>query len=502
MISGYAVADVRGAEDAARQGLAEGELMARAAAALAEVVTRRIAERRAGRVVVLVGPGDNGGDALWAAARLADDPMAAEIVVVVIAASPHPQGLAAVRAAGLRVLEVDPAAGTPPGAVAQALGTADLVVDGLLGIGGRPGLPAGMAAVVEALPERAYVLAVDLPSGADPAGEVPLGVSVRADETVTFGVAKPVHLLPATRPAVGRLTLVDIGVSLRRAPVVEQLEVADLAARWPVPGPGDHKYTRGVLAVVAGSESYPGAAVLCTTAAVEVGAGMVRYLGPARATDLVLASCPEAVPGPGQVQAAVLGPGVAPYGCDHPDCDDHQVEHVRELLAEELPLVLDAGALPVLAGWLRQGHRRAAPTLLTPHAGELAELLGMLGEGRPDRAEVEAEPVRHARAAARLTGCTVLLKGATTLVVDPDPQVPVRAQADGPAWLATAGAGDVLAGVAGVLLAAGLAPREAGSMAALVHGLAAHQANPGGPVRALAVARQLPRTLAAALVSR
>jgi NAD(P)H-hydrate repair Nnr-like enzyme with NAD(P)H-hydrate dehydratase domain len=196
------------------------------------------------------------------------------------------------------------------------------------------------------------------------------------------------------------------------------------------------------------------------------------------------------------MQAAVVGPGVEPQGCDHPDCDDHQAETVRELLGEDLPLVVDAGALELLAIWVRQGHRRSAPTLLTPHAGELARLLTTLTGEEVGREQVEAAPVAHARRAAALTGCTVLLKGSTTLVVDPGPDVPVRSQADAPPWLATAGAGDVLAGLAGTLLAAGLDAGDAGSLAALVHGVAADRANPGGPVRALAVARSLPGTVA------
>ncbi|RIK17390.1 MAG: bifunctional ADP-dependent (S)-NAD(P)H-hydrate dehydratase/NAD(P)H-hydrate epimerase [Acidobacteria bacterium] len=499
MISGYAVAQVRAAEDRVRAGLPDGELMQRAARGLAHVVARRAAERGARRLVVLAGPGDNGGDALWAASVLAreglgDDGVGgAGLTVVGVAERLHAEGLAAVRAAGIEVHLVAPGADRLPPAVAGALRGAHLVVDGLLGIGGRPGLRGAMAAVVDAVPQTAYLVAVDLPSGADPAGEEPLGQAVRADETVTFGMAKPVHLLPATGPAVGRLTVVDIGVRTDVAPLVERLEHADVPRLWPVPEPQDHKYSRGVLGVVAGSEAYPGAAVLTTTAAVESGAGMVRYLGPGRPTGLVLAACPEVVPGEGRVQALAVGPGIDPDG------DDQQVDRVRAALGEDVPLVVDAGAVQLLAAWLDAGHRRPAPTLFTPHAGELAGLLSVLEDSEVTREQIEAAPLAHARRAAARTGCTVLLKGATTLVVDPDPDVPVRAQADAPAWLATAGAGDVLSGLAGVLLAAGLEPRDAGSLAALVHGVAADRANPGGPLRALAVARSIPSTVAALL---
>jgi hydroxyethylthiazole kinase-like uncharacterized protein yjeF len=506
MLQGYAVPDVRAAEDRVRAGLADGELMMRAARGLAEVVALRARQRGAGRIVVLAGPGDNGGDALHAAALLArelDGPAdaaagrAADVTVVGVASRLHDGGSRAVREAGVPVHRVDPDDDGLPDAVAAVLAEADLVVDGLLGIGGRPGLRGAMARVVDAVPGTAYLLSVDLPSGADPEGRQTPAAAVLADETVTFGMLKPVHLLPGGEPAVGRLTVVDIGVPMDVPPTVERLEHADVARWWPTPGPVDHKYSRGVVGIVAGSEAYPGAAVLCVTAAVEAGAGMVRYLGPRRAEDLVLAACPEAVPGPGRMQAAVVGPGVEPEGRDHPDGEDGQARTVRELLGEDLPLVVDAGGLPIFSGWLGEGHRRTAPTLLTPHAGELARLLSEVqADDEVTREQVEQDPLAHGRRAAALTGCTVLLKGSTTLILDPDPAVPVRSQADAPAWLATAGAGDVLAGLAGTLLAAGLSPRDAGSLAALVHGVAAHRANPGGPVRALAVARALPGTVA------
>lgn len=494
MLRGYAVPAVRAAEDRVRAGLPEGELMQRAARGLAEVVAERVAQRAARSVLVLAGPGDNGGDALHAAALLVRLlPAGPEIAVVGLADRLHPGGLAAAREAGLTVHEVAPDAEELPADVLRALAGADLVVDGLLGIGGRPGLRGAMAAAVAQVPQTAYLVSVDLPSGADPEGGERADDVVRADETVALGLLKPVHLLPATEPAVGRLTRVDIGVPMPVAPVVERLEPSDVAGRWPVPGPEDHKYSRGVLGVVAGSEDYPGAAVLCVGSAVGAGAGMVRYLGPRRAEDLVLAACPEVVPGDGRVQARVVGPGVPARG--------RQTQRIRQALAADDPLVVDAGGLDILAWWLGAGHRRTAPTLLTPHAGELARLLVAVDEQAADltREDVLADPVGRARRAAELTGCTVLLKGSTTLVVDPDPEVPVRAQRDAPAWLATAGAGDVLAGLAGTLLAAGLAPREAGSLAALVHGVAAHRANPGGPVRALEVSRALPGAIAGLL---
>ncbi|MGB3827638.1 MAG: ADP/ATP-dependent (S)-NAD(P)H-hydrate dehydratase, partial [Ornithinimicrobium sp.] len=161
------------------------------------------------------------------------------------------------------------------------------------------------------------------------------------------------------------------------------------------------------------------------------------------------------------------------------------------------PCVIDAGALALF------DYPRPAPTLLTPHAGELARLLTHWpGHQEVSREQVEADPVAWAHAAAHETSATVLLKGATTVIADPVEGVPIRVVASAPPWLATAGAGDVLAGLCGTLLAAGLSPRDAGSLAALVHGVAAHDANPGGPIRALRVARGIPKTVATLLQRR
>jgi hydroxyethylthiazole kinase-like uncharacterized protein yjeF len=265
----------------------------------------------------------------------------------------------------------------------------------------------------------------------------------------------------------------------------------DVARLWPVPTAEDDKYSRGVLGVVAGGEEYPGAAVLAVTAAVTAGAGMVRYVGTPTPSALVRAAVPEAVHGEGRVQAWVVGPGLDVTSTAEGAAA--QTEVARAALASDLPVLVDAGGLDLVEG------PRDAPTLLTPHAGECARLLTRL-RGRTTeltREEVEGSPLEHARALAEVTGATVLLKGATTLVVDADG--PVHVQDDAPAWLATAGAGDVLAGLLGVLLAADLEPAEAGSLGALVHGRAADVASPGGPLRALDLAHALGRTVAGLL---
>ncbi|HEU4332415.1 MAG TPA: NAD(P)H-hydrate dehydratase [Lapillicoccus sp.] len=482
MIEAYSVADVRAAEEAAMSALPDGELMSRAARGLAAVVAARLEERGGMRVVGLVGAGNNGGDALYALAHLAEQGFAA---AAVHAASAHGGGLEAARVAGVALVPGD---GDAWGSV---LAEADVVVDGILGIGGRPGLSGDAVAWADGVPEDAWVVAVDLPSGADPAGEVPVSDAVFADETVTFGVPKPVHLLPATEPAVGRLTVVDIGLAVESGKsVVERLTFDDVAALWPVPGASSDKYSRGVVGIVAGTPTYPGAAVLSVLGALGAGPGMVRYYGPPEVQALVHAAAPEAVTAEGRVQAWVCGSGFDPSSRAKGVAE--QKHHVEEALASDLPAVVDAGALELVG-------RRDAPTLLTPHAGELARLLTRLRGEEVNREQVSAAPLAHAREAAERTRCTVLLKGAHTLVVSPDANRAVRSQADAPAWLATAGAGDVLGGLLGTLLAAGLDPLDAGALGALVHGVAADRANPGGPVRISEVARRIPETVAALL---
>ncbi len=271
---------------------------------------------------------------------------------------------------------------------------------------------------------------------------------------------------------------------------MERLTFDDVRRLWPVPGAGSDKYSRGVVGIVAGTPTYPGAAVLSVLGALGAGPGMVRYLGPPEVQALVHAAAPEAVTAEGRVQAWVCGSGFDPGSRAKGVAE--QKHHVEEALASDLPVVVDAGALELL-------DHRSAPTLLTPHAGELARLLSRLRGEEVSREEVTSAPLAHAREAAERTGCTVLLKGSHTLVVSPDASRPVRSQADAPAWVGTAGAGDVLGGLLGTLLAAGLDPLDAGSLGALVHGVAADRTNPGGPVRISEVARRIPETVAALL---
>lgn len=443
MITAHRVEDVRAAEQALMARLPPGTLMQRAATGLAVTCARLLGRVGGSRVVLLVGAGDNGGDTLHAGARLAR--RGARVRAVLLSPQrAHTGGLAALQAAGGRVVEDADAA-------LAEVARAELVLDGIVGIGGSPGLrpaAAALAQAAHAAPGR--VVAVDLPSGVAVDSGVVGQTHVVADVTVTFGTHKICHLIDPAAAACGQVHLVDIGLApLLPVPAVQALEAADVADVLRPPSRDADKYRRGVLGVRVGSPEYAGASVLATSAATAGGAGMVRVVGDPDVTGLVRRHCPEVVLAAGQVQAWLAGPGMDPAQAE---------AVVPDLLDAGVPAVLDAGALPTVAGPVR------GEVLLTPHAGELARMLGCT------RDEVEADRLACARAAAATFGATVLLKGSTTLVVDP--AGPVRANLTGTSWLATAGSGDVLAGLAGALLAQGLSARDAGSIAAFVHGVA------------------------------
>jgi hydroxyethylthiazole kinase-like uncharacterized protein yjeF len=445
------------------------------------------------RVVVLAGTGDNGGDALYAGARLA----ARGAVVTAIGAGSrvHEGGTGALLSSGGRLIEASDDRARP------AIAAADLIIDGLLGIGGRGGLrDPGAWLAAASVRSRGLVVAVDLPSGIDAdTGEV-AGAAVQADVTVTFGTWKPGLLIDPGASHAGVVELVDIGLGrYLGAPRVAAAQAADVAAWLPRPTAESDKYRRGVLGIVAGSDRFTGAAQLSVGAAVRGGAGMVRLVSAPPAAAVVRQHWPEAVitttddttggqviKAAGQVQAWVAGPGM---GTGEPAAD-----LLAAVLATSLPVLVDADGLTVLSA-----HRgllsRSAPTLLTPHAGELARLLGA------DRADIESRRLRYATLAAAELGCTVLLKGSTTVIASPASGHPVMVNPTGTSWLATAGSGDVLSGLAGALLAQGLDPLRAAAAAAYLHGIAARLAAEGAPIGASDVIAALPaaiRTVAGA----
>ncbi|MDH6197006.1 hydroxyethylthiazole kinase-like uncharacterized protein yjeF [Mycobacterium frederiksbergense] len=444
----YSADAIRAAEAPLLASLPDGALMRRAAYGLATAIGRELRLRTGAiagrRVCAVVGSGDNGGDALWAATFLRRRGAAADAVLL----DPdhaHAKGLAAFRRAGGRVVS-----GVTP--------TTDLVIDGVVGISGRGPLRPNAAAVFEANP--APVVAVDIPSGLDVQTGTADGPHVHAALTVTFGGLKPVHALGDC----GRVELIDIGLDLPPTDLLG-LQAADVKACWPVPGRRDDKYSQGVTGVLAGSATYPGAAVLSVGAAVAATSGMVRYAG--SAAQQVLSDWPEVIAAPspqqaGRVQAWVVGPGLG--------TDATASETLRFALATDLPVIVDADALTLLAADPSPVTGRGAPTVLTPHAGEYARLAGQ---------PVGADRIAAARSLADRLGVTVLLKGNVTVIAGADGTAYLSPA--GPSWAATAGSGDVLSGIIGALLAAGLPAAQAAAAADLVHARAANlsAADPG-----------------------
>jgi hydroxyethylthiazole kinase-like uncharacterized protein yjeF len=473
MREAYQVAAVRAAERALMELVPDGALMRRAAAGLASVCASLLGQHPGHvygtRVVVLAGSGDNGGDALYAGALLAR--RGASVIAITPGSRAHAGGTTALRAAGGRVQAIEDSA--PP---ADPIGRADLIIDGLLGIGGRGGLRepfAGLAQRAEqARQAGATVVAVDLPSGIDADTGAVDGPAVRADVTVTFGAIKPGLLIDPGAGHAGTVELVDIGLGpyLKDRPAAASPQRYDISELLPRPGPESDKYRRGVLGLLAGSDRFTGAALLATGGAVHGGAGMVRVVTAPAAAALVRQVWPETVltehpddpdwdliGSVGRVQAWVAGPGMG----TGPDA----VARLTAILGTDLPVLVDADGLTILSQ-VTKLLPRAAPTLITPHAGELSRLLGT------DGPSVEARRLEHAQRAADQFGVTVLLKGSTTVIASPAESEPAGVNPTGTPWLATAGSGDVLSGLAGALLAQGLEPAQAGLAAAYLHGLA------------------------------
>lgn len=514
MREAFSVAAIRAAEAAALADTGDGELMSRAARGLAvtcaDILDSWLGRVSGARVVVLVGSGNNAGDALYAAAELGR--RGAAVTVVMLAEATHPGGLEAALSHGGRRLSVA-AAGPQPAASAldeavAVVAHADLVLDGIVGIGGRGPLQPTAARLAEAAAGR--TVAVDLPSGIDPdSGEVAdPHACVRAEVTVTFGALKPGLLLPPGSDYAGLVTLVDIGLrpyldaraapaagaaSMDMAAAAASMDMAAAGRAVPVPGAADDKYTRGVLGVVAGSAEYPGAGILCSGAGRFGGVGMVRYAG--GAVDQVVTRWPEIVPSralpseSGRVQAWVIGSGAG--------VDDTARARLADVLATDVPVVVDADAITLVSqdSDLRAAVRaRAVPTLFTPHAGEFARLGGDLS-----RAGGRLAAVRRLAADLR---SMVLLKGAVTVIAGAEGTAVVSAS--GPPDLATAGSGDVLSGLIGSLVAANHVDDDAAlalaaGAGAYLHGVAARLAAAGGrPIVSEDVLTALPDAIALA----
>ncbi|WP_320066481.1 NAD(P)H-hydrate dehydratase [Micromonospora sp. RTGN7] len=482
----WRVADVRAAEAGLMATLPAGTLMQRAAAGLARRCALLLADRGGvygARVLLLVGTGDNGGDALYAGERLARRGAAVSALLLTPGRA-HGQGLAALRAAGGRLVE------RPPAVV-------DLVLDGIVGIGGTGGLRDAADRLAAELPGlrgrdggRACVVAVDTPSGvAVDTGHVPPAAAgrpaaVRADVTVAFGALKPALVVGPAAALAGQVELVDIGLGpwLRGTPALRVTQWSDVVEWWPELGSAAEKYTRGVVGLATGSAGYPGAAVLSAGGALAGPTGLVRYAGSARDDVLrhhpsVIAS--ERVADAGRVQAWVCGSGLG-TGAE-------AAAELRAVLAAPVPVVLDADALTLLVDGSMAGRLRGrdAPIVVTPHDREFSRLCGR---------DPGADRVGAALQLAAWMNAVVLLKGDRTIVATPDGRAYVNPT--GTPALATGGTGDVLAGLLGSLLAAGLAPERAAVVAAYLHGLAGREAARGGPVTAPDVAVALRPVLA------
>ncbi len=496
MIDAYRVSQVRAAEEELFAVLAEGALMQRAATGLAGTCARLLRELRGqvagARVVLLVGAGNNGGDALWAGAMLRS--RGCRVDAIALAGGMHAEGSAALAAAGGRFLSAG------DNEVRSVLGAADLVLDGILGIGGRGALREPAAGMAALLPSTdAVVIAVDLPSGVDAdTGEV-AGAAVRADVTVTFGCLKPGLLLSPGRDNAGEVVLVDIGLAEalthHGAPAARIAREGDVARFVAEPSEDAYKYSRGVVGIAAGSADYPGASLLCTAAARHANVGMVRYLdrgdGLARTVvdhypDIVIDGTAPAEQS--RASAWACGPGFAGKPSDVPT--------VRAVLAAHVPVVLDAGALQVVAddAGIRADllHRReqGLPTVLTPHEGEFRRLAPGVLEEAPSRVDA-------AVAAASRLGAFVVLKGPGTVVASPTGGV--RIDSEGTADLGVAGSGDVLTGLAGALLAGASRAQDLGdeevldciASAVWLHGRAGRIAAAQGPVVATDLAESV-----------
>ena len=512
MICAYSAQTVR---DAEAPLLATGEpLMLRAAGALADHVADRLRTTAgqdllegSARVLVLAGAGANGGDGLYAAALLRSKGITADAIAT--AGTVHEEGAAALREAGGTIT---PLADTSPVMLEERLAGTSLVLDAMLGIGGRPEIPEALLPMLAVVSGSGVpVIAVDLPSFVDATTGQAAAGALLASETLTFGALKAGLLLPGGAERSGPVHLVDLGLDphLHGAPAVIRLEDVDVRSLFPRPDRESSKYSRGVVALAAGSERFPGAAVLAASGAARSGAGMVRCLAPQAVLDLVLRERPEivghrverAVGGPdavdlaaaGRTDALVVGPGLPaddPRACAG-------VDRLREgggapghgALRRG---VIDAGALGVLT----PDHRFGPDVVLTPHRGE-AERLARALDLDPELPGVQLAP-----ALARATGATVLLKGFLTLIAPGDGGA-LRTQDDATAQLATAGTGDVLAGVLGTLLAAGLPGPDAASLAAILHGRAGRLASRDGlqPLVALEVATHLPTAIGTILAT-
>jgi NAD(P)H-hydrate epimerase len=473
-------------------------LMELAAASVTDVVLERFGGSP--RVLVACGPGNNGGDGLAVARQLRCRGCEVEAALLARPASlkgdPARQ-LAMARAFGV---PLNDCAGDL-GRLQELLAGCDVVVDALFGTGlDRPLADRWLAAIQVLDASGRPIVAVDLPSGLSGSSAAVSGECVHALVTVTFGAPKVAHALPPACRCCGDVAVGDIGIPpwvLETQSRLALVEADDVGAWLPPRSADAHKGHFGHLGVVAGRVGRAGAAALAARAAVTMGAGLVTVATASGAVAPIQAAVPEAMvdPLPQGRDGAASGDGLAPLLARAtalavgPGLGTGQGPRrlLERILAEwSGPLLLDADALTLLGTDLERLAGRRAPTVLTPHPGELARLLGR------DTAEIAADRLGAAREAAARSGAIVLAKGARTVVAVPDDRALVNPT--GSPGLASGGAGDVLTGAIGALLAQALPGREAAAAGAWLHGRAAELAGEAlpGAVPASVVIDHLP----------
>jgi ADP-dependent NAD(P)H-hydrate dehydratase / NAD(P)H-hydrate epimerase len=450
-------------------------LMEKAGLAVADAVAAR--HPAGAHVTVVAGPGNNGGDGFVAARVLGE--RGYRVRVLLFGERARLKGDAATAAQHW----TGPTAAATP----AALGSADVIIDALFGAGLDRPIAGPARAMIEAVNACAVpVVAVDLPSGINGASGAVMGVAVRASETVTFFRRKPGHLLLPGRLHCGPVTVADIGIrenvlaTVKPATFVNDPEL--WAAVFPVPRIDAHKYARGHAVVVSGGMASTGAARLAARGALRAGAGLATIASPRAAlavnaaANLAVMVRPADTPAQlaallsdERLNALVMGPGGGVGGAMR--------EMVQAALAGPRAVVLDADALTSFAEnpqplFFAVAKRQGYATILTPHEGEFARIFKRLDEVRNLNSKLE-----RARAAAFASGAVVLLKGPDTVIAAPDGRAAITENA--PPWLATAGAGDVLAGMIAGLAAQGVPGFEAASAAAWLHGEAGKDAGPG-----------------------
>lgn len=462
-------------------------LMLSAGQAVAEAAADLVEE---GPIVVVAGGGNNGGDGFVAAAELAA--RGREVSVILLCERDSLRGDAASAAKGWKfpVLPFNP----------QAIGKPALIIDALFGAGLNRPVEGEPYAMIEAINGNgAPVLSVDLPSGINGTTAAVMGIAINATETVTFFRRKPAHLLMPGRMHCGRrVRVADIGIDAGVLAEIKPQTFENAPQSWrrsfPVPRIDGHKYARGHAVIVSGDIAATGAARLAARGCLRAGAGLVTLASPrdalavnAAALTAVMVQAIDSVVefaewlSDRRLNALVIGPGTG--------VGERTRDFVLTALSAQRSLVLDADALSSFAAApdrlfeaITGSHDRQV--VLTPHEGEFPRLFSDISNKHPNRSKLE-----RVRAAAERSGAVVLLKGPDTVVASPDGRATIASNA--PPWLATAGAGDVLAGMIAGLLAQGVAAFEAASIGAWMHGEAAREAGPG------LIAEDLPEVLPA-----